>query len=246
MTKTCLPFLLLFTIAASAQELSLRALSGHWIDVQYAEALEKSRSPLEADKVVTPTALWLYQTKGLWRLQATDFHEGFERPVASIRALKGGYEFDAGEAEARSGSGHRIPFTIEKRGGAMLLHGAFFDETKPATYKRIDESADNWAMRLLLAGKYADEHGRAASISPDGDFMLPGAKPFKAAIVLDTSEACCDYVNTDRKSNTQYEDRIAYRWRGSTLELYEVITNPESECPIASAKTPFVALRPRR
>jgi len=234
--------LLLLSIPMFAQELTLRSLAGHWIDVRYAEALQKTRSPLEADKVVMPTAIWLYQTKGLWRLQATNFHEGFERPVASLRVVKSGYEFLAGDAEARSGNGHPIPFTIERHGRTMLLRGAFFDEKTPATYERIDETVESWAMRLLLAGKYVDEQGRPASITADGDIALPGAKPFKARIVLDTSEACCDYVNTDRKPRTQYEDRIAYRWRGAALELYDVITNPDAECPIASAKTPFVVL----
>lgn len=246
--RRLLAFLVLIfaVVPLRAQELTLRDLAGDWMDVRYAEALAKTRSPLAAEKSgATPTSFWLRQENGKWRLFATDFHEGFGRVVSGIvRVAPGTYDLLAGNPEAESGSGHRIRITVEGSGDAMHVHGAFFEEGKPFTYRRLGATVEHWAAKILLAGDYRDEHGASVSFGADGVASIDG-KRFKYTPILDTSEACCDYVNTDRKPRSRYQDRIAYQWRGDVLELFDVIIDPDGECPIAAAKKSFAVLRRR-
>jgi hypothetical protein len=69
---------------------------------------------------------------------------------------------------------------------------------------------------------------------------------FKWLPVLDPSEACIDYITLDRPgTKPDAEDRMGYAWKGGKLELYRIIINDESGCPITAEKTPFAVLSPR-
>lgn len=213
---------LLFAVA-----LGLTDLQGYWINASYADALAKSRSPLQAERIGTPLSMHIAGD----RAEITTYHEASWRRILSVSKS----EIVASPLEDPDGQPEHIPLA----GNRDRIFVALWPHTR-VSYRRLDVDADTFARRVAMAGTYKDKKGTKYVFDEHGEVWISsgGPGPLHWAVQLDTSEACCDYFFLG-------EERVGFRWKEGKLLLFHVILDPKG-CPISCAKTPYAVLTPVR
>ena len=172
-------------------------------------------------------------TIGGGRIEVTSFHEATWYAVRELKR-RGGASYDlriSGAEDPDSPATKRLQIFLERD---RFTGNVWGDE--PATFRKLAEPLDDFLRRTLIAGQYVDRRRQPWTFGVDGRGTSPDRGAFTYRMNLDTSEACCDYFWIG-------EERVAYRWKGTTLELYVVrLQDAEVGCPIACETVPFAVL----
>lgn len=211
---------LLFAVA-----LGLTDLQGYWINAPYADALAKSRSPLQAERIGTPLSMRIAGD----RAEITTYHEASWRRIVSVTKT----EIVASPLEDPDGTPEHIPLA----GNRDRIFVALWPHTR-VSYRRLDVDADTYARRVVMAGTYKDKKGTKYVFAAGGQMTIDDGAPQPWRIALDTSEACCDYFYQG-----EADTRIGFRWKEGKLLLFHVILDPKG-CPISCEKKPYAVLTP--
>jgi hypothetical protein len=207
-----------------ALALTLTDLQGNWMNAPYAEALAKSRSPLQAERLGTPLSMTIRGD----RAEITTYHEGSWRRIISV----GKGSIVVSPLEDPTGK----PETLPLAGDRNRIYVELWPHTR-VTYRRLDVDPESYARRVVLAGTYTDAKGVTYVFGETGELTIGSAAAAKYHVSLDTSEACCDYFVIGE------ENRVGFKWKNGKLQLYKVIVDPHN-CPISCAKTPYAVLTP--
>jgi hypothetical protein len=209
-----------------ALALTLTDLQGNWMNAPYADALVKTRSPLQAERLGTPLSMTIRGD----RAEITTYHEASWRRILSV----GKGSVVVSPLEDPNGKAETLPLA----GNRNRIYVELWPHTR-VTYRRLDVDPESYARRVILAGTYTDARGVKYVFGETGELTIGSAAAVKYHVSLDTSEACCDYFVIGE------ENRVGFRWKNKKLQLYKVIEDPKN-CPISCAKTPYAVLTPVR
>ena len=88
-------------------------------------------------------------------------------------------------------------------------------------------------------GRYVDRKGKQYSFSKEGIASWPD-RSFSYALSLDSSEAGCDYFQTDDPKEPGHRKRYGFKWNGDRLDLFAIVY--DQDIPIACEDRPFASL----
>ena len=213
---------------------------GIWVRKKYVDSLPQTHSQFaEGPESVT------ISTKE-HRLSWTSYHESSWRPLLDIEVAGATRFLVVGNWEVESSQvteGLRVPFRETRNGAGKITAIEFLDNSlvqyKEEAFVQLDVPLQQYANNVLLSGTYKDEQGRTFAFSNDGVALWPGTT-FPYELTLDSSEAGCDYFQTEDQNEPGQRKRYGFRWNGEELQLFKIIY--DSAVPIQCEKEPFVSL----
>src|SRR5258708_4762864 len=167
------PPLLTFLFAVA---LTLTDLQGNWMNSSYADALVKTRSPLQAERLGTPLSMTIRGD----RAEMTTYHEGSWRRIISV----GKGNVVVSPLEDPNGK----PETLPLAGNRNRIYVELWPHTR-VTYRRLDVDPESYARRVVLAGTYTDTKGVQYVFGETAEPRLVSAPAAKHHAPRDTSEA---------------------------------------------------------
>lgn len=231
----------LLAMPAMASAASPSLLEGNWISEAYIDALERTHSPLEATSVAAPEVFTIARSGSRWKLTRTNYHEATWHIVKSFDQVDGDlYRLTVGAAETTAAEDPPVTFDIALDPDGKHATGPLWSDS-PTRFRHVDEDPLVVIARLLLVGEYLDAKQRPWSFKANGFARSPVLGSFRFEPVLDTMEACCDYLLM--KKRTEEDVRIGFKWEDGRLNLYHMLSTDEG-CPISCEAKPFAVLTP--
>ena len=225
---------------AAPRPLTVEQIDGHWVRKKYLDSLRSTRSPFtEAPESVSISA------KNN-RLYWTNYHEGSWRRILRIEPSDNAYVLVVGQWEVESPAPNetlRVPFKPARDQAGKIVSIAFLDDSlarsKGESFIRLPLPLEEYANELLLVGRYVDRKGKQYSFSKEGIASWPD-RSFSYALSLDSSEAGCDYFQTDDPKEPGHRKRYGFKWNGDRLDLFAIVY--DQDIPIACEDRPFASL----
>jgi len=224
----------------SADSTKIKEFEGIWARKKYVDSLTRAHSQFaEGPESVT------ISTKES-RLYWTSYHERSWRHILDIEISGKTLFLVVGNWEVRSSEANeklRVPFR-ERRDEAGKITAIEFLDSSLVSYKeeafvKLDVPLEQYANNVLLAGTYKDDKGRTFTFSKDGVALWPG-KSFPYKLTLDSSEAGCDYFQTEDRNEPGQRKRYGFQWKGKELQLFKIVY--DRDMPIQCEDKPFVSL----
>jgi hypothetical protein len=137
-----------------------------------------------------------------------------------------------------------IPFHGEKgvqgRFDALSIAEPTFAKRHFRDYIRVADGLAVFVNGAVLAGKYADEQGRAYEFGEAGQASFPDAK-FEYEVSLAAEGATCDYFETPDDKAPGGRRRYGFAWKGDRLQLFKAAgTEPKN---VRCDRKPFAVLK---
>jgi hypothetical protein len=233
----------------SKSRIFVRELEGTWISKPYLEALKASRAPHAAARK-TPALVIKIQKEGQsYPILTTNFQSALLQFLLDVEpgSKPGAYRLvTAPEDRAISSSEVTYINFRASRGASDKLEELAIAEPKFArgkylTFVRLPDALDVTVNRLVIAGRYKDEQGRAYEFTESGDAVLPDRK-FAYEISLDPRSATCELLQSNREREPQGSERIGFDSRDTTLRLFAV--KPAGKDRYSCEPKPFALLTP--
>jgi len=225
----------------TSKNLTIEQLDGQWVRKKYLDSLRSNRSQFSEQ---TENILISAKTN---RLSWTNYHEGSWRRILRIELSKNGYVLVVGQWEIDSPVPSeilQIPFkpTMDYQGKIVSIE--FLDNSlassKNEPFVRLSVPLEEYANELLLVGQYIDQKGKQYTFSKEGVASWPD-RSFSYKLPLDSSEAGCDYFQTNDPKEPGNYKRYGFKWKGNRLDLFTIVYSRD-DIPIACEDHPFVSL----
>lgn len=224
-----------WTLGALAQEktpapvrkerIYVRDLEGVWVNNAYLKELAATKSPHAAARKAPPVVIAIKREGPSYPVVVTNFDKATLRVVLDLEPFgkPNAFRLVLG-AENRPTSSTDVTYLPFE--GVKSPQGKFemlkfsekgFMKGKSADYTRIAGEISPHVNRAVLAGKYADEKGRAWTFAESGEAVWPDQK-INYEISLNDPAASCEY--------SQYEDatsgekkRFGFAWKAGKLQI---------------------------
>jgi hypothetical protein len=225
-TTGCL--LLVFTVSAGAQatKVSLDSLVGDWLNRDYVEALNKTKSPLASltNRYSSMTFAKIGQSYW-WGVEANFHTPERSNEVVGLKPTgeAGTYAFEY-SAVQRGSTIQRDDLIVYPDGSPDGIAWVGFEsgEKQRIHFIRVRPTMELYVNHVALAGDYTDWKGQKFRFTDDCRAEWPDTT-FTYRIGLDHVFNECDYLRTgDARTNTLLE--YAFQWNGGKLYLYNVVS----------------------
>ena len=234
----CAPALAQNPSPPSRDRIYLRDIEGIWINEQYVKALTALRSPHAAARKMPPVVIAIKREGRTYPIVVTDFNKASVQAVLEIEpdAKPGSYRLVVGAGDRPMSSAEVKYIYIQ---GARNAQGRFerlrFAEIflmkgKWADYILLPGEISPYINRLVLAGRYKDEHGRAWEFSESGEARWPDQK-FVYDLSMNDPGARCEYLQTEDLKEGADNKRFGYAWKNGKLSIYPArVVNKKVRC----------------
>ncbi len=229
-TPTCFTLALLAAVPAIPEDVSLDLLVGEWLNTEYLDSLETTRSPVKV--LLDENTRWtaLYFSRGdryfEWK-QAISYHEGVVLRITGLQP----------EPESCI---YRVLYHDRQTHGRVTDEDRFiipptsppgeitwlFDDSYPApqerriTFRRVEPDIEAFVNRTVIAGTYTDQRGRSFRFEETGEAAWPDSTFFTYTVGLDTHGAAGKYdvfhVPGDSASDRRRKT-YAFEWKNEGL-----------------------------
>jgi hypothetical protein len=223
-----------------SKPLTVEQIDGNWVRKKYLDSLRSTRSQFSEQ----PENVSISAKNN--RLNWTTYHESSWRRILRIEPSDNNYVLVVGQWEVESPASSEtlyVPFkpTINHEGKIASIE--FLDDSlvssKREPFIRLPVPLKEYANELLLLGRYVDRNGKQYSFSKEGVASWPD-KSFSYELPLDSSEAGCDYFQTDDPKEPGRWKRYGFKWKGDRLDLFTILYDRDT--PIACEDHSFVSL----
>ena len=212
----------------------IKDVEGIWINEAYLSVLASLKSPHAAAKKTPPVVIAIRRDGRAYPIVVTDFNKATLQAVLDVEpdGKPGSYRLVVGadDKPVSSNEVKYIRFEATKNAQGKLDRLRFaepdFMKGKWADYVPLAGELSPQLNRFVIAGKYADEKGRAWSFSEGGEAAWPDQK-FNYELSLNDPAANCDYLQsesaakaTDDKKGGDDKKRYGYAWKAGKLSIY--------------------------
>lgn len=225
----------------------LKDLQGTWIARDYLERLRNLRAPHATARQATGIAIKIDQDARTWPILITNFQKAILNYIIDVQpdTKPGSYRLAVAKEDRAGLSSTELTYIYFR--GERDANGVFqtlsiaepnFARKRFLTYLRLNEPLETFVNRAVLAGQYRDAEGQSYEFTEGGEAILPD-RTFQYEVSLDPGRARCELIISHRERESEGEERIGFRWKGATLQLFEVTgKKPPYKCRAA----PFAAL----
>jgi len=229
--------------------ISLDDLRGGWLNKEYLEAMQATKSPCRAIDafddhqrsqspdtsdiifcngfIITPTDSSYYE----WA-QAYQFHEGLIPQITGLKQTAGPHTYSvvyhAHQTHSRTTKNDLFVVSDGKPVDEIeWIFTTVYSTTKKEqrhTYVRTEPTIDHYVNKIVVAGTYTDEKGRNFAFDESGNAVWPG-KTFKYKVGLDCfwTQRKFDYIEIiGEKYENIYPMRYGFEWKDNRLLIYEI------------------------
>lgn len=229
---------------------SLDILTGEWLNREYVERLQATRSPMTAIKGIYFTGMEIEkQSDGVYDwLLIINFHEGVRYPLLGLATTDNKVVFEpifGKNPENFITTRNRFRFTEPYPPGEIewRFEVKYDPDESPSSYVRMPNGFDHFVTRTVIAGDYVDEEGETYIFTEDGVAVWPDTT-FTFKIQVDTMFSEGDYFfvgKTHEERTRPVYFSYGYEWRDDRLYLY----NTYNDEPVLRRRPePFVMLTP--
>ena len=246
-TPACFALALLAAAPAAPEELTLDLLVGEWLNSQYIDHLEETRSPVKMPFDGNTRWTALYFSRGdryfEWK-QALSYHEGVFLRITGLQPEpeSGIYRvlFHDRQTHGRATGEDRflIPRTTPLEEMTWLfdeLYGPAPQERRIA-FRRVEPDIAAFVNRTVIAGTYTDRRGRSFTFEETGAAVWADSTPLTYTVELDKHGAAGRYdvfhVAGDPASDRPPQT-CAFEWKDDRLLIY-----PTREADLTRPFTP--------
>ena len=247
-TPTCLALALLAAAPALPEEVTLDLLVGEWLNSEYIDHLEATRSPAKAplfEGNMRWTALYFLRGDGYfeWK-QAISYHEGVFLRITGLRPEPepGMYRvlFHDLQTHGRATGEDRllIPHTRPLEEMTWLFDELYFPapQDRRITFRRVEPDIAAFVNRTVIAGTYTDRRGRSFTFEETGAAAWPDSTSFTYTVELNTHGTAGKYdvfhVPIDPADYRRMRT-YAFEWKDDRLLIY-----PTREADLTMPFTP--------
>ena len=248
-TPVCLALALLAPVPTMAEEVTLALLTGEWLNREYIDHLEATRSPVKVPFDGNRRWTALYFSRGNryfeWK-QVLSYHEGVFLRITGLQPEPeaGIYRvlFHDRQTHGRATGEDRflIPHTRPLEEMTWL-----FDELYGPTprkrriaFRRVEPDIAAFVNRTVIAGTYTDRRGRSFTFEENGAGAWPDSTFFTYTVELDKHGAAGRYdvfhVPTD-PADYRRRRTYAFEWKDDRLLIF-----PTREADLTRPFTPGV------
>ena len=212
----------------------IKDVEGIWINEAYLSVLASLKSPHAAAKKTPPVVIAIRRDGRAYPIVVTDFNKATLQAVLDVEpdGKPGSYRLVVGadDKPVSSNEVKYIRFEATKNAQGKLDRLRFaepdFMKGKWADYVPLAGELSPQLNRFVIAGKYADEKGRAWSFSEGGEAAWPDQK-FNYELSLNDPAASCDYLQSESaakgavdKKDGDDRKRYGYGWKAGKLSIY--------------------------
>ena len=233
-TPTFLALALLAPVPALPEEVTLDLLLGEWLNSEYIDHLEATRSPVKVPFDENRRWTALYFSRGdryfEWK-QAISYHEGVFLRITGLQPEPeaGIYRvlFHDRQTHGRATGEDRflIPHTRPLEEMTWLfdeLYGPAPGKRRIA-FRRVEPDIEGFVNRTVIAGTYTDRRGRSFTFEESGAAAWPDSTFFTYTVELDKHGAAGRYdvfhvagdPAADRRRRT-----YAFEWKDGRLLIF--------------------------
>lgn len=227
-------------VCTASGNLTIEQIDGQWVRKKYLDSLRSTRSQFAEQ----PENVSISAKNN--RLNWTTYHESSWRRILRIEPSANAYVLVVGQWEVESPAPSetlRVPFKPAMNHEGKIASIEFLDDSlvssKREPFIRLAVPLKEYANELLLVGRYVDRKGKQYSFSKEGVASWPD-KSFLYELPLDSSEAGCDYFQTDDPKEPGNWKRYGFKWKGDRLDLFTITYDRGT--PIACEDHPFISL----
>ncbi len=217
-------------------------IAGHWLAVDYAKALEKSRSPIAAIAGTNLVALLVEPaTEGPpgYNFSVTSFHEGLNYRIQGFQQQGAVARIEADSFDDDTSETQTLLLELTKApDGGRLAAGTLWGEDR-VLYRLLPGTVNQYVNGLVIAGSYLDDQKKTYVFGADGKLDWAGSQR-TYDVTIDTYENSCDTFSYNDPAKGEDMVWIGFRRSGAELSLYELVEGQEHmfDC----AKKPFLVL----
>jgi hypothetical protein len=221
-------------------------LRGVWLNTQFEQALEKTRSPRRA-AVDVPNVSFFREEGRPVAFVNLDFREGITIPLDSLERV--GNELRHDEVTLLlSPDGDEM--TLQLADQARLRGKATFRRQSRADLTSLEAEHDTlmrYINRVVLAGTYEDAGGRTHVFTPDMHYQgsangEEGREKVSYELEMNVPVKKCDGVYRLTGAGDAPGRYTAFAWGGKKLELYHTQPDPDNPDGLIRGKKPFAKL----
>ncbi len=225
----------------------LKDLQGTWIARDYLERLRNLRAPHATARQATGIAIKIDQDARTWPILITNFQKAILNFIIDVQpdTKPGSYRLAVAKEDRAGLSSTELTYIYFR--GERDANGVFqtlsiaepnFAKKRFLTYLRLNEPLETFVNRAVLAGQYRDAEGQSYEFAEGGEAILPD-RTFQYEVSLDPSRAQCELIISHREREPEGQERIGFRWKGATLQLFEVTGK---KAPYKCKAAPFAVL----
>lgn len=216
----------------------VRDLQGIWINEEFAKTLSTLKSPHAAAKKIPPVVIAIKREGRAYPIVVTDFNKASMQVVLDVEpdGKPSSYRLVIG-AEDKPTANSEVKYLYLQ--GAKNAQGQFdrvrmaemnFMKGKWADYTRLNGEISPYINRLVIAGKYKDEKGRAWEFTEAGEARWPDKK-FDYELSLNDPTAACEYMQTEGTKADADKIRYGYAWKDGKLSILPArVANKKVRC----------------
>ena len=222
------------TPAVRKDRIFLKDVEGIWINEAYLSVLTTLKSPHAAAKQAPPVVIAIRREGRAYPIVVTDFNKASLRAVLDVEpdGKPGAYRLVVGADDKPVSSEDVKYIRFEAGRGAqgkidrLRVAEPDFMKGKWAEYVPVGGELSPQLNRLVVAGNYRDEKGRAWIFNESGEATWPEQK-FNYELSLNDPGANCDYLQSegaakgvDDKKGAGDKKRYGYGWKAGKLSVY--------------------------
>ncbi len=223
----CSASVLAQTPAPRKDRVYLRDIEGIWINEQYIKALGQLRSPHAAARKAAPVVIAIKREGRAFPIVVTDFNKASIQAVLDVEpdGKPGAYRLVVAPDD-KPVSGNEVKYIPFQ--GARNAQGGFdklriaeptFMKGKWSDYLPMPGELSPSLNRMVIAGSYTDEKGRAWEFTESGEARWPDRK-FVYELSLNDPTAGCEYLQTEDIRDGEEKKRFGYAWKAGKLSVF--------------------------
>lgn len=212
----------------------LKDVEGIWINEAYMSVLAALKSPHAAAKKAPPVVIAIRREGRAYPIVVTDFNKASLQAVLDVEpdGKPGAYRLVVG-ADDKPMSSKEVKYIRFEAGKSaqgkierLRVAEPDFMKGKWADYVPVAGELSPQLNRLVIAGNYRDEKGRAWIFSESGEATWPEQK-FNYELSLNDPGANCDYLQSEGATkgggdNKGVDDkkRYGYGWKAGKVSIF--------------------------
>ena len=205
----------------------LRDVEGIWINEPYMKALTQLRSPHAAAKKTAPVVIAMKREGRAFPIVVTDFNKASIQSVLDVEpdGKPGSYRLVVApdDKPVSSNEVKYIPFqgtrNAQGRFDKLRVAEPNFMKGKWSDYLPMPGELSPSLNRIVIAGTYKDEKGRAWEFTDAGEARWPDQK-FSYELSLNDPTAGCEYLHTEDIRDGEEKKRFGYAWKAGKLSIF--------------------------
>ncbi|MCA3132681.1 MAG: hypothetical protein ACK5YW_01745 [Betaproteobacteria bacterium] len=228
----------------------VKDIAGLWVASDWLAAVEAERAPHAAARKASPLVINIQQEGRAWPILRTDFSRAVLERVIEIEPTERADAWRLVAARDDRGAVSSAEATYIPFSGSRAASGRFeaitftepsFAKRRPRVFVRLEDGLEARVNRVVIAGRYRDEQGRAWSFSEAGELSGPDGNA-AYEVSLAASGAGCEFFEVADDKAPGGKRRTGYAWKAGRLSLFA--TTGDKPARLRCESKPFAVLAP--